>query len=99
MLKIHEKRGLVCFRVRVQPRAQRNEIIGLWNGSLKVKVAAPAQDLRANRALLEFLADTLDLSLHQLVVVRGNRSREKTIGVRGLSRLELSRSLGVSSSA
>ena len=93
-LKIYEKRGLVRFRVRVQPGARRNEIVGLWNGSLKVKVAAPAQDLRANRALLEFLADTVHLPLHQLVVVRGDRSREKTIGVRGLSRLELSQFLG-----
>ncbi len=68
--------------------------MGLWNGSLRIKVAAPAQDLRANRELLEFLADTLHLPIHRLAVVRGDRSREKTIGVRGLSRLELSRSLG-----
>ncbi len=93
-LKIHEKRGLVCFRVRVQPNARRNEIMGLWNGSLKIKVAAPAQDLRANRELLELLADVLHLPLQRLVIVRGDRSREKTIGVRGLSRLELSQSLG-----
>ena len=94
MLKIHEKRGLVCFRVRVQPSARTNEIMGLWNGSLRIKVAAPAQDLRANRELLGFLASTLRLPIHQLVVVRGDRSREKTIGVRGLSRLQLSQSLG-----
>lgn len=93
-LKIHEKRGLVCFRVHVQPSAGTNEIVGLWNGSLKIKVAASAKDLRANQALLEFLADTLHLPLRQLVVVRGDRSREKTIGVRGLSRIELSQSLG-----
>ena len=93
-LEIHEKRGLLCFRVRVQPRARKNEIIGLWNGALKIRVTAPAQDLRANRALLAFLADRLHLPLQQLVVVRGNRSREKTVGVRGMSRLELGQFLG-----
>ena len=92
-LKIHEERGLVCFRVHVQPSARSSEIVGLWNGSLKIKVAAPAQDLRANHALLEFLAETPHLTLRQLVVARGDRSREKTIGVKGLSRLELSQSL------
>ncbi len=81
-LKIHEKRGLLCFRVRVQPSARRNEIIGLSDGSLRIKVAAPAQDLRANRELLEFLADLLHLPMHRLVVLRGDRSRENPLAFR-----------------
>lgn len=59
----HEKWRLVCFRVLVQPHAEQNQITGPWNGALKIRIAAPAQDRRANRELLDFLADALGLCL------------------------------------
>ena len=47
----------VRFRVRLQPRASRNEIVGLVDGALRVRLHAPRVDGAANDALVAFLAD------------------------------------------
>jgi uncharacterized protein len=85
-LKISEKSGMILLPVRVQPRAAANQIVGLYNGALKVRVAAPAVQEKANRELLHFLARLLDLSSSDLRLLRGPKSKSKSIGIRGLSK-------------
>jgi uncharacterized protein len=65
--------------VHVQPGAKRSEIAGHHGERLKVRVAAPAADGRANAALLAFMAGELGVALTRLVITKGERSRDKLI--------------------
>ncbi len=88
-VKIREKAGRLLLSVRVQPGATSDQIVGSYNGALKIRLAAPAQRNRANRHLLEFLATTLNVPAKNLSLSRGRSSRNKMVQVRGFSREEL----------
>jgi uncharacterized protein (TIGR00251 family) len=75
--------------VKLQPRASRNEIQGLHGAELKISVTAPPVDSAANAALIEFLAETLNLHRSALQLIRGQTSRHKTIFITGLSPAQL----------
>lgn len=83
----------VQLRVRARPGASRTEIAGYHNGALAVRVAAPPEKGRANRALLAFLAEALDLRPRDLEIVAGAAGRDKLVRVRGLDEAELARRL------
>lgn len=88
-LRISQRSDLIIFPVRLQPRASRDEIVGPSQGALKIRLTAPPVDNQANDRLLGFLAKTLRLSAPQVLLLSGHRSRNKTIGIKGLSRTEL----------
>ncbi len=88
-VEIREKPGKLLLSVRVQPGATSDQIVGSYNGALKIRLTAPAQRDRANRRLLEFLASTLNVPAKNLSLSRGRSSRNKTVEIRGLSREEL----------
>lgn len=67
----------------VQPGAKRTEVVGEHGNTLKVRVAAPADAGRANRALCEFLARELGVPIRAVAVVRGQSSRVKAVAVAG----------------
>jgi hypothetical protein len=72
--------GRIRFRVRVQPAAPRNELLG-WNaaGELRIKVAAAPREGEANKELVRFLAKRFSLPRREIVVESGEKSRSKTI--------------------
>ncbi|MBF0497481.1 MAG: YggU family protein [Deltaproteobacteria bacterium] len=70
--------------VRVSPKASRNGIEGVRNNVLQVRVTAPPAEGLANRLLGEFLAKQLGVAKSSVEVVRGFKSREKVILLRGL---------------
>jgi uncharacterized protein (TIGR00251 family) len=80
--------GLV-FRVRVQPRSSKNEIAGMVEGALKVRLQAPALEDRANEALIDFLAELLKTPKAAVRILSGHRSRNKRVEVRGVSKLQI----------
>ena len=83
------------LRVRLTPRAARNQIDG-WDGDLlRVHVTAPPVEGKANYALLRLLADALDVSPSRLRLIKGQTSREKVIAVDGLSGDEIRARLDV----
>lgn len=77
--------GALHFRVRVQPRASRNEIAGEVDGALKVRLLAPALEDRANEALIEFLAELLKTPKAAVRILSGHRSRNKRVEIRGVT--------------
>lgn len=81
------------MEVRVHPGARRSEIQGELGGLLRVRVASPAVEGRANEALLRFLAESLHVARSKVELTRGETSRRKTVLVRGLSPREVYRSL------
>lgn len=82
--------GRVGFRVRVQPSARADGILG-WNehGELRVRLAAPAVEGAANRSLLLVLGRALGLGKRGVRIESGERSRAKTVSVPGSSRAAL----------
>ena len=83
----------VRFRVRVQPRASRNEFADVQNGVLRVRLRAPPVDGAANEALVEFIADELGLARRQVRIVSGFGSRNKVVEVDSKARPALDRIL------
>jgi uncharacterized protein len=86
LIEISERDGLVCFLVRVQPRASRDGIAGEFEGALKIRLTAPPIDDRANEALRRFLAAELKIGISAVRIAGGERSRTKRIEIRGVER-------------
>lgn len=78
----HESRDGITFRVKVIPRAQRDEIVGVEGDAVKIRLHAPPVEGRANDALVKFLADVLRVPRAQIEIVRGETSRHKVVRVR-----------------
>ena len=84
-MQISAKDGTITFIVRVQPRASRDEIAGLYLDGLKVRLTAPPVDDRANEALRRLLASRLNVPLAAVRIASGERSRTKRIEVEGVA--------------
>jgi uncharacterized protein len=70
----------VRFEVKVIPNAKKDRLVE-ENGRLKVYLNAPAVDGKANKALIEFLAEHFGVKKSEVRLVRGEKSREKTVEV------------------
>jgi uncharacterized protein (TIGR00251 family) len=86
------------LQLRVSPGAARSAVVGRHGAGWKVRVAARAEDGRANDALVRLLADTLSLPVRNVRIVSGHGSRDKTVALEGLERDETERLLAIASS-
>lgn len=91
MIAITEHAEGSVLPVRAQPGARRVGVQGEQAGALKVAVNAPAQDGRANLALVEALRDAFGLKRAQVELLSGATSRDKKFLIRGMTRAELTR--------
>lgn len=82
MIPYAQDRGLT-FAVRVVARASRSEIVGEYNGALRVRIAAPPVSGAANRELVRTLAKVFKLPQNAVEIVSGANSKNKTVRVRG----------------
>jgi uncharacterized protein (TIGR00251 family) len=73
--------GGITLTVHVQPGARHNEVAGVHGEALKIRLAAPAIDGRANAALLEFVAKRLGVPRSALQIRSGQTSRRKLLVV------------------
>ncbi|MEW6704645.1 MAG: DUF167 domain-containing protein [Pseudomonadota bacterium] len=71
--------GGTALLVAVIPNAKRTEAVGLHDGALRLRLAAPALEGRANEALVEWLAGELGLAKRQLTLKQGAASRRKRL--------------------
>ncbi|MBI3784436.1 MAG: YggU family protein [Deltaproteobacteria bacterium] len=69
------------IRVRLQPRASRNQIVGRHGDAIKIQVQAPPVDGAANQALLTLIAEQLGVAKRAVRLVQGETSRDKVIEV------------------
>jgi uncharacterized protein (TIGR00251 family) len=67
------------------PGAKRTEVVGPLGERLKVRVAAPPEDGRANRAICRLLAKELGVRVADVAIIRGHSTAEKTARVGGVS--------------
>ena len=75
--------GCITLHLHIQPGAKTTGCAGLHGDALKIRLAAPPVDGRANLALLRFLADALKLPPAAIVLKSGHGSRRKVLEVRG----------------
>lgn len=85
MLDLNEKDNAVTIRIRVQPRASRTEIAGEHAGAIKLRVAAPPVDGKANEECRRFLAKQFKVSATSIEIISGDSSRNKVIRVSNIS--------------
>lgn len=83
----------VRLAVHVQPGASRTEIAGVHGDAIKVRLAAPPVEGKANEVLLHFLADRFGVARRAVTLLRGVSSRAKVVAVDGVDRATASRLL------
>ena len=86
-------RALVHVQVKVVPGASQDALAGPYGDRLKLRVTAPPESGKANKAVLKLLASALGLAAQDLALVRGASNPLKTIAVTGLDAAEVSRRL------
>ena len=85
---LRDRPGGVDLDLLVQPRASRTAVVGEHGGRLKVALAAPPVEGEANGALLRFLSGALAVRRSDVLLLRGEAGRRKTIRVSGRSAAE-----------
>jgi uncharacterized protein len=73
----------LSLTLHAQPGAKKSEIVGLHGDALKVRVAAPAVDNKANAALIEFLSETLEVPRSAITIRHGATGRRKVLDIVG----------------
>jgi len=73
------KGNVITLVLYVQPGAKRSEVIGLHGDALKIRLAAPPIEGRANEALLRFIAGSFNVPLRNVKLKQGTLSRHKVV--------------------
>jgi uncharacterized protein (TIGR00251 family) len=83
MIDYSEEDGKLIFKVRVVPRASRSELVGEYDGALRVRIAAPPVDGAANDELVRLLARVFGVPRKAIDITGGHASKLKTVCVAG----------------
>ena len=81
------------LQLRVSPGARRAHVVGRHGDAWKVRVAAPPEGGRANKAVVRLVAETLSLPRDAVTLVSGHGARDKIIELAGLDETEIERRL------
>jgi uncharacterized protein len=76
----------ITFKVKVQPRASRNAVLGMLGDSLKLALTSPPVEGAANSACIAFFAKLFSVGKSCVTIVSGQKSREKVIKIAGLDK-------------
>ncbi len=72
------------LRLRVVPNAKRNAVAGEYGEAIRLRIAAPALEGKANEAVRAFLAEILGISGRAIELIAGEKSRDKIVAIEGL---------------
>jgi uncharacterized protein (TIGR00251 family) len=78
----------VLLRLHVQPKASKSRLIGLHDSCLKLAVAAPPVEGKANKEVVKFLAAVLGVPARDVTVKSGLQARRKVVAVKALTGIE-----------
>jgi uncharacterized protein len=73
--------GSITLDIHCQPGARRTEVVGTHGSALKIRLAAPAVEGRANEALVAFLAESFGVRRQNVTLLRGETARTKTVRI------------------
>lgn len=83
----------LILTLHIQPGARHSAIAGTHGDALKIRIAAPAVDNKANAALIDFLSETLDIRKSTIAIRHGATGRRKVVEITGGE--ELAAKLGI----
>jgi len=87
---LHDGKKGSALAVRVTPRSSRNEIVEISNdGTVKVRLTATADDIKINLALVNFLAEILDVPRGRVDIVAGVSGKDKLVSILDLDSAEV----------
>ncbi len=75
--------------VRVHPNAAKNEVVNFTDRILQVRISAPPVKGKANRELIAFLSQILDIGKSKVSIIKGHSSRHKIIAIDGMSQQDI----------
>lgn len=90
-----EHRGGTVIDIYVQPRASRSEVVGIHDGVLRIRIAAPPVDGAANAEVIAFLARLLGVQRSRVELLSGHTSRRKRVLIRGVESSDVGSKLGL----
>jgi uncharacterized protein len=93
VIDLKEKDGAVIFNVRVIPNSSLNEIIGEFDGALKIKIAVPPVGGAANAELVKILSKKLGIPKNAVEIIGGHSSKNKQVKIQISDRLVLEKLL------
>ena len=76
---LHEADGRATLTLHIQPGAKKTEVVGLHGNALKIRLAAPPVDGKANHALIGFIAERLGVAKSAITLKSGHSSRRKVL--------------------
>jgi uncharacterized protein (TIGR00251 family) len=86
---IENIKGGVKLHLFIQPKSSKNEIVGIHDNKLKIKIKAPPVEGKANEELVEFLSDVFAIPKRQVEITKGDTGRNKTVILHGLSEADV----------
>lgn len=81
--------GRITLTLHIQPGAKKTEVAGQHGDALKIRLAAPPVDGKANEALVKFIAETLGIARSEVSIKSGHTSRRKVVEIDNSTRLEV----------
>lgn len=84
MIAYSVREDAVTIQVQVVPRASRSEVVGEYNGSLRIRLAAPPVDGAANEELIRVLAKAFRVPRGAVKLVSGHSSKIKQVSIEAL---------------
>lgn len=80
--RLHDGKKGAAIAIRVTPRAPKNEIVQVMgDGTIKIRLTAPPVDGKANKELIKFLSEVLDVPKSKIEIIAGKTSRDKLISI------------------
>ena len=76
----------IRLAVRVTPNAGHNDVIGVKDGVLQVKIAAAPEKGKANKELIDFLAEKLKIKKSSILIIKGQASRHKVLFIQDVGK-------------
>jgi uncharacterized protein (TIGR00251 family) len=75
--------GGIVINLNIQPRAAKNELCGIHDNSLKIRLTSPPVDGAANKLCREFLSEIFSVPKSAVEIISGETSRHKRVKVNG----------------
>ena len=88
-LKISQDNKEIIFTAKIIPASSKTTLAGVLGGMLKIKIAAPAEKGKANKAVIDFLSEKTGVKKNNIAIISGQSSPVKQIRISGISANEL----------
>ena len=78
----------IIVKVKIVPGSSQDKIIGIYNDALKIAIAAPPVEGKANKKCIAYLAKYLDVVKSKIEIISGQTSKNKLIKIYDISQKE-----------